>query len=146
MSSRCGGRWAGAQPQPVSRPSPPQPASLWSPLALARRPTSPPCSPPQVESPCVGPLMRVELKLIQSGLGGAWGVLVDRVVVRDVAAGTLTEFPAGGQWLGATPSPPSSQSAGDRLLQQSPGQQAVVGVQSMRLMPAGAFAATFTAR
>ena len=87
--------------------------------------------------------MRIELKLVQSGLGGIWGMSVDRIAVRDVAAGAMIEFPAAGQWLGASPSPSSPSAPNQQVSQQ---QQAVIGVQSMRLMPAGTFAATFSAR
>ena len=103
---------------------------------------SPPLQP-QVEALSVGPLMRIELKLVQSGLGGIWGMSVDRIAVRDVAAGAMVEFPAAGQWLGASPSPSSPSAPNQQVSQQ---QQAVIGVQSMRLMPAGTFAATFSAR
>jgi hypothetical protein len=38
----------------------------------------------------VGPLLRVELKVLQSGLSGAWGMSVDKVVVRCDLVFTLT--------------------------------------------------------
>ena len=122
-------------------------------------PTLPlPPSPVQVEAACVGPLLRLDVKLVQSGLSGSWGVQVDRVAIRDMAASTLVEFTAGGQWLGASPprgDPPpeaaasasgassAAATAGGAL---SSAAVALVGVQSMRLMPAGMCAATFAAR
>ena len=111
----------------------------------------------------MGPLLRLDVKLVQSGLGGSWGVQVDRVAIRDMAASTLVEFTAGGQWLGASPprgDPPPEAAASASMgassaaataggtPQQSSSSAAValVGVQSMRLMPAGMCAATFAAR
>ena len=124
-------------------------------------PTLPlPPSPVQVEAACVGPLLRLDVKLVQSGLSGSWGVQVDRVAIRDMAASTLVEFTAGGQWLGASPprgDPPpevaaSASGASSAAATAGGGQAsssaavALVGVQSMRLMPAGMCAATFAAR
>ena len=108
----------------------------------------------------MGPLLRLDVKLVQSGLGGSWGVQVDRVAIRDMAASTLVEFTAGGQWLGASPprgDPPpeaaaSASGASSAAATAGGGQAsssaavALVGVQSMRLMPAGMCAATFAAR
>ena len=117
-----------------------------------------PPSPVQVEAACVGPLLRLDVKLVQSGLSGSWGVQVDRVAIRDMAASTLVEFTAGGQWLGASPprgdpppetpspTPGASSAAATAGGALSSAAVALVGVQSMRLMPAGMCAATFAAR
>jgi hypothetical protein len=107
----------------------------------------------------LGQLLRADLKMSQSGLGGVWGVQVLRVAVRELGAGaggatlqgsilassadaSVVEFDAGNQWLG--PAPASEMGAAG---EQATGRAAVaVGTQSLRLLPAGLAAFTFNAR
>jgi hypothetical protein len=110
----------------------------------------------------LGHLLRADLKMAQSGLGGIWGARVLRVAVRELGAGISTavvdssmlqgssllppsadtsvvEFDTGNQWLG--PAPPATE--GDLATSRA---AVAVGTQSLRLLPAGLAAFTFNAR
>lgn len=52
-------------------------------------------------TPAVGAVLRLEVSLPSSS-DQSWGVLLDKIDVRDRATGAVTEFPCGA-WLGRSP-------------------------------------------
>ncbi|MEW5314275.1 MAG: hypothetical protein WDW38_005785 [Sanguina aurantia] len=80
-------------------------------------------------TPAVGAVLRLEVSLPSSS-DQSWGVLLDKIDVRDRATGAVTEFPCGA-WLGRSPDSSERGSGGSQML---------------LLLPAGVFAYTFMAR